>query len=479
MFKRWIVRCMGVVTLAWVGTGSVHAQPDFPGLPSGTQIPLPLGNDRPDTGGFFSALEFLTISQGRAFGSQTVAVRGIIDSNGGVGGIVNQGSVPNLNFGQPIGILPGTGITIPGGVGFPPVVIPPIILTDTRPFLPGPTTLTPAVPGRFIGSRTRALSTGDLGRTTFTPGMRLTLGYGLGGGDTISFSYMHLFQAKYSAVASLAPPFSGQSPTDPAETFLTSAVFNFPSQLSGPLFRRSADFIPISTIDANGNISAGVGPGSSYGIFNGASVMEISLIQRFNAFDITYRTTAIESEYGRSYVTAGGRSAWIFERFTWRTTTFGVDRDPISVDAQTTSESVKYTNTLSQHLYGPFLGLGHDLYLGNGFSAEVDCSAAMLVNIAKKRAKYQLQQPIGELGIQNKRTANELGFVPNANLAVNMAWRPKPFIEAKIGYNIWTYYNTLYMAKPIDFNYGSLDPGYDNRFIRLYHGLNIGLALTF
>src|SRR5262249_14706731 len=90
---------------------------DIPGRESEPVVPLPIYNNRPEAGGFYSALEFVMFRQTRDFGSQRVAVRGGVDFDGSI-----QAD------------LGGTFIVVGGTVQF----------------LPGP----PGAPGSFVGSGT-------------------------------------------------------------------------------------------------------------------------------------------------------------------------------------------------------------------------------------------------------------------------------------------------------------------------------------
>jgi len=139
------------------------------GIPGRSAITAPIPTGNPGQNGFYAFSEFVMLTQTRALGDQTVAVRGLIDSTGLVTG------------------LPGTLI----GSGFP------------------------------------ALTTDQLGRSTFMPGWNAGLGYKFDSGVSVYVSFMQLLDAHYSAGATLVSPFF-RSGTDLADTFLTSAVFNFP-----------------------------------------------------------------------------------------------------------------------------------------------------------------------------------------------------------------------------------------------------------
>ena len=49
----------------------------------------------------------------------------------------------------------------------------------------------------------------------------------------------------------------------------------------------------------------------------------------------------------------------------------------------------------------------------------------------------------------------------------------------RVGYQGQFFFNTKYMEKPIGFNYGAIDPAYSTKFLRLVHGVNVGIGLTF
>ena len=126
-------------------------------------------------------------------------------------------------------------------------------------------------------------------------------------------------------------------------------------------------------------------------------------------------------------------------------------------------------------MYGPFLGTEQDIDLGNGFSTVLDVNGGLLMNFAAKRAKYELQDG----SIQIKNSQNDLNFTPNLNVGINLYWRPIKGVEMRVGYSALGYFNSLYMSKPIDFNYGAIDPAYNHQLFRLYHYANVGVSIIF
>ena len=41
------------------------------------------------------------------------------------------------------------------------------------------------------------------------------------------------------------------------------------------------------------------------------------------------------------------------------------------------------------------------------------------------------------------------------------------------------FFNTVSSKHPVDFNYGSLTPGYDKGTFRIFNGFNAGISFTF
>ena len=369
-----------------------------PGLPE-ENVPIPTAN--PGGHGFFVTAEFILLSQTKAIGKQDVALRGLFDSTGLVTG------------------TPGTFIG-----GSPPRV---------------------------------ALNTDQLGRTSLMPGYKLGLGYKLENGVSVFADFLKTRRQTYIAGASLAPPFF-RGTNDLSETFLSSPVFNFTPDYSGPDIKTASDLLDPTLPTAN-----------FYGIWNGANVMTIEFRHEFTAGTIGARVPLFDTDYSRIYGLGGLRYAWFFERFRWRTVSADVDGISFPFDTAT------YTNTLSQHLYGPFLGCGHEVYLGKRFSVSLDTTAAILLNFNKQRAKYEL----GDQTTQNKRSRNDFNLTPNGNIDLNLHWYPIEGVQARVGYTAQTYFNTKYMKEPIAFDYGSIDPAYRDGYFRLVHGLNVGLGLFF
>jgi hypothetical protein len=310
-------------------------------------------------------------------------------------------------------------------------------------------------PGTPVGGHAVALTTDQFGRTTYQPGGRIEIGYKFDEGTQIFANYTHVANASYSAGATLATPFARSRP-DLTDTFLYAPVFNFNPQFSGPRFKTGFDNV------ANNGFS-------SYGIWNGASVMDIKFSQRYTESEIGARTPLFQTDYSRVYGMAGGRFAWFFDRFTWRTLSLDINgvADP--------TFAADYSNTLSQRMYGPFVGAGHEIFLANQFSLSLDVTTALLLNVVKERTKYEL----GDGSIEAKRGQTLFTVVPNANASLNLWWYPVDGVQLRVGYTGMGYFNTKYMQNPVGFDYGSIDPVYTTKVIRIVHGLNVGFGLFF
>jgi hypothetical protein len=365
-------------------------------------IPIPTGAS--GSAGFYTSAEFVMLTQTRAIGDQIIAYRGFVDSTGSINGI----------------------------------------------------------PGIYNGSGFPALTTGDLGRTTWNPGYKVELGYKFEDGTTVFANWMQLADAHYNVSATLVPPYF-RSAIDLSDTFLVAGVYNFPPQYAGPA--QDTTFDPPGALASN-----------TYGIWNAADVMTLRFTQRFSQADAGIRTPLFMTEYSRVYGVGGFRYAWFFERFQWYTAdydTSGIVRN---------QDVAWYTNTLSQRMYGPFVGCGHEIFIANEFSLSADLTGSLLLNVIKERNKYKLETR-GSGGTLNpvasKRSFNEYSVVPNANVNLNLWWYPVEGVQVRVGYAAMAYFNTRRMEEPVGFNYGAIDPQYDTQYFRLLHGVNVGIGLFF
>lgn len=416
MRYRWTIAVLAALGLL-TGPLASDAAAQGPGWDlSGNTMPttpLPTGPYQHDGSGVYTSMEFILLRQEKAIGAQQVAVRGLVDS---------------------AGLLNGT-------------------------------------PGAFLGSGEEALNTDQLGPNQWSPGQRVTVGYRMENGWNFSVSWLHLYDTKYSAGASTQGPNFNNPGFNLENTFLFSPVFNFSPDFTGPVAR--------TTTGGNIGVNGFIVFGALNGIWNGASDMTILLTQRFDNWDITGKFPVFETENARTYAMAGARFSWIWERFQWRTVALGIDVDNIPVGAapQLVARpewAARYLNTLSQRMYGPFIGAGHEVFLGNGFSLGLECTGSILLDIAKQRAKYIRE----DQATQAKRSWVDYQIVPNLNVGLNLSWQPVEGVTFKLGYNAFNYFNTLQMTNPIGFNVGQIDPGYTQKAWRLLHGTNVGVGFV-
>lgn len=401
MRHRFIGGALLAAAALLAGSTAAHAQSNTGGtypLNSEPTIPIPTGAT--GSAGFYTAAEFVILTQTRTIGNQTVAYRGLVDSLGHITG----------------------------------------------------------VPGAYLGSGQVALSTDMLGRTTFSPGFRVELGYAFEDGTRVFANYMQLFDAHYSAGATAVPPYF-RSDLALNDTYLVSQVYNFPPQYAGPGRKTSYDGLRNLLTDSS----------DTYGVWNGATTMDIKYTQRYQQAQVGGRVPIFQTDYSRVYGLAGGQFSWFFERFWWHTVSFAVDGTARPADA------ANYTNTLSQRMYGPFVGCGHEIFLANQFSLSLDLTAGLLLSIAKERAKYEA----GDQSTEAKRSNDRFDIVPNFNGSVNLWWYPIEGVQVRVGYQALTFFNTRNMLDPIGFNYGAIDPVYNTQVFRLIHGVNVGIGLFF
>lgn len=366
-------------------------------VPMSGYWPGPLGHPRYEDGGFYIALEGLYMRQTNPLHAQNVAVRGFMDVGGNITG----------------------------------------------------------TPGTFVGSGDIALSTNQVnGPTTFQPGFNLVGGWRFQSGVVLQVSWMHLWQARYAAVASILPPDFNVG-SNLANTFLFSPVVNFPAEFAG----------------APQNVTAGQ-PGDTFGIWNAASLMGISFVQRFDMVDITGRIPIFQTDCHRTYGIVGPRMVWFWERFAWRT----VDAEPAG--GSTPQDQALYSNVVSNRLYGLVCGCGHDWFLGDtpagGFGVNIDLGAALYYDFVKERAKYER----GDRAIAYSHPRNVYRLVPEVEAKLGVWWYPWEAVQVRVGYNWMAFFNTIASQQPIDFNFATLTPVYSGQ-IRLLDGLDFGVGFVF
>jgi hypothetical protein len=396
MRHRYIVGAV-LAAIASVGSPSAaRAQEQFQ-VPLNSDPVLPIPTGSPGQPGFYTGFEYVMLTQTKAIGDQTIAVRGFFDATG--------------------------------------------VLTG--------------VPGTFTGSGTDALNTRRMGRREFMPGFRVELGYKFDSGTRAYFNYMQFYDAQYRAGATQAAQGFNVRP-DNADSFLSSPVFNFNPAFGGPGLDTAFD-------------NATNGSFNTFGIWNAADVMDIKFTQRYQQAEVGLRMPMFATEFSSIYSLAGGRFAWIFERFSWRTVDIAQDgtQDPRNV--------ANYSNTLSQRMYGLFLGCGHEVYLGSMFSASLDLTGALYMNVHKIRAKYKL----GDESVQAKFGREGFDLVPSATGEFNFWFYPTEGIQLKLGYQGITFFNTRQMREPVGFNVGNIDPNIGSRAFRLLHGFNVGIGFFF
>lgn len=311
-------------------------------------------------------------------------------------------------------------------------------------------------PGTFRGSGVTALTTASISTAdTHTPGIHLLAGWRFENGVVIQVSWIHLVDVRHSAQAALIAPNFVVGP-QVEDTFLFAPVSNFSIDYSGP--------------------ARDVGPGNDgalFGIWNGADLMQIQFLQRFDQVDFTARLPMWDTQAYRSYALVGLRYAWIWERFRWRT-----------VDAELSGVALPewvaiYSNVVSNRLYGAHCGCGNEWFLGDtpvgGFSLSVDAQAGLFLDFVKGRPKYELS----DRSTSASSNRNYTTIAPMLSAKIDLWWYPVEAIQLNLGYDLLCYFNTMASRNPIDFNMGTINPDYNDWVQRLYYGFHIGFGITF
>jgi Legionella pneumophila major outer membrane protein precursor len=420
----WCAMLLAGVALAPAGA---WAQPGVEFRPD-PDIPIPLGHPRMDVvGGWYTALEYVMFRQTNPIRRQLLAVRGLVDVDGAITGDLN-GTVVNTDTDVPF-IIRG-----------------------------------PVVPGNFLGTGTPALFSDDLrGQESYQPGFRMTLGYRFNSGSALEGTWMHLMSAKYAANASLIPPNYANLAAGGgflADTFLFLPFFNLPPEFAG----------------ANQELAIG-NPGSAFGIFNGAINASIDFTQRFDQGDVRGRVPWYQSECMRCYTYAGGRFAWIWERFHLRAVSADFNGNSAPTDVGS------YNNIVSNRMYGAFAGLGVERYVGYGFAVGLEMEAAGLVDVVKERATLanaDRNPPFsGVPRVQLKKSATNFAVTPEVATNAQLFWYPWEGVQIRAGYNFMAFFNTIAAQDPVAFDARSFDPDWHNKPVRFFDGFNVGIGFIF
>ncbi|MHB1423056.1 MAG: hypothetical protein ACYC3I_07655 [Gemmataceae bacterium] len=314
----------------------------------------------------------------------------------------------------------------------------------------------PGTAGTFIGNRNVALDTNQVsGPYSFEPGFQLEVGWKFGDGSALTASFWWIAESQYSAAATLAAP-NYQYRSDQAQTYLTSFVYNFPADFAGA---------PNKVTNPQGT----AGPYSVYGIWNGASVMTEVMWQRAEQFYMTYRKPFYETDCYRASALVGPKWFWIEDKFRWITTDLDVfgDSSPIYQGV--------YNNQVDNRMYGLYAGLQQEWYLGWGFAAMLNMNVAGYLDVVKTMVDYQRGDRGGP---EHKRTREMLQPVPEFQLTPSIMWYPMEGIQLQFSYDWFAFLNTVASQQPVDFNYSSLTPAYNN-VARFFNGFQATIAFIF
>jgi hypothetical protein len=398
-----------------------QAGPGLQYAPADPQIPVPLGSTRPEDGGPFAFADFVYWRQSNPLREQQVAVFGFRASDNSIQGIRA---------------------------------------------------------GTFVGSQLPALDVAELtGQDSYQPGFRVGVGWKFWDDSAITLSYLRLTEASYRAGVTgnntnrangVAGPNAFPDPTL-ASTFLFAPVFNYPPQFNGPPFK----VIPVNGL--NGREVGLVSSQAVSGIWNGATIMTLQFIQRYQEWDMTYRQVLCETETMRVNALVGPRFVWIWDAFRWNTTAFGTD---LAGNLSAGPEDIGvYTTLTSNRMYGLHAGCQYECYIGHGFALTAEGQTAIYANAVHEEARYETAAKFYGFP-ENKRSKRAWDFVPELQADLGLMWYPWEFIQMSLGYQGMVFFNTRSTKRPIDFDYSNVAPNWVST-TRFFDGFRIGLAIQF
>ncbi len=234
-------------------------------------------------------------------------------------------------------------------------------------------------------------------------------------------------------------------------------MFNFPAEFSGPTKLNGT----------NGNPAVG----GAIGLWNGAQDMTLKFSQRTEVWDLTYRLPAYyETELCRLTGSVGMRYFKIWDGFTWQT----IDIDIITGSGGGQNTAV-YNQITSNNLWGPFIGQCWEQYIGKGFAVQLDLGAALLLDIVRERAKYEIG--LKDEGFPTGKTSrSDYTIAPELTASLALMWYPYQGVQVRLGYNYMAVFNTVGSQNPVGFNFPNPDPKYNRLFLRSFDGLDVGIA---
>lgn len=312
-------------------------------------------------------------------------------------------------------------------------------------------------PGQFVGSGVPALTTGEVaGSGVFQPGYNLYLGYRFQGGVAVELSWKHFQAANYEASASILPPNTFAAGLALQNTFLFAPVSNFSTNFAGN----------------DVNVQGGK-VGSTFGIWNAASYMQINLTQSIDVYQINVRIPITDTDNYRTYGLIGPRAAILQDKFAWLT----IDSD--TSGNSTPDTQATFTNTVNNNMYGVHFGFGHEWYLGStpagAFAFTFEFEGAVYADFVKGSFNWDRGDGLVEVG----RVVNQSSLVPGLEARIGLDWYPYEAIKVHLGYEAMTFFNTFASRHPIDFNMGSNNPALNPVLFRWIYGLNFGVTFTF
>lgn len=453
---KWCVVALGLLTTPWQAFAQIG--------PPAFETPLPLMWGEREEGAYFAA-EVMFRRMNNPIQAQPIVYRGLWDEAGIISG---RGNLIRIEDGR---VDPQQLITF---------------LFDQR-----------GTPGQFLGSGQVAMSTSDVDGDKFTPGTRLTVGYRLRNGIAIEGSYWWQSAARHTSTAGIIPPrgLPGGVGQNFFNSFISAPFFNFSPDFGGPerevvsnvfLYPNPGTnpIILVTPGAANGNpanwvtlfddalideiIQLGGTPVAAYGIGNGAEIAEQGFRQRFANFELNGRVPILQTEVTRTYGTGGFRYIGTEERYRLRMVDLDLDgfSNPIN--------DMTYQNKIRNHMYGPQVGTGSEIYINNGFSLSLQAKVGVMAVTSKASTSIKRGDALAEYKhVENETTVGTM-FEGGAYLW----WYPIEGIQLRVGYEYLGIVGVRRSTHPVDFDLGKLQPIMRNTYMSV-DGFTAGIAFIF
>ncbi|MBY0227813.1 MAG: hypothetical protein K2W96_00895 [Gemmataceae bacterium] len=312
-------------------------------------------------------------------------------------------------------------------------------------------------PGTFIGSRTEALNVQQLrDDRRWEPGFTFNVGYKFNDGSAMELNW--LFLSNQTLTRGVTPIQRDDKPIRPdqADTFLFTDVFNLPLDYSGPP-----------------NKVTGASQFGVFGLFNGATYMIQSWRQRFQQWELSFRSIVHDTEDSRITALVGPRYAWLWQKYQLRSVNLTADGQ----GGGGPGDIGLYSAITSNRMYGVHAGLRCEGYWGRGFGWLAEGQGALFLDSVKERGKFETADKYGGFP-ESKFARREWSIVPALDGSLGVNWFPADTIQVQLKYQGMIFFNTQQTQRPFARDYLMPRPNWQST-IFWAHGLQAAIGLHF